>query len=807
MKNGYFDKERGGGFVITNPDIKYSYEYNLVSEDILLTLDQNGPIKAQARPPEDLVLFRREYGEKLSKWLTFIKVNGKIYSSFARPSIEKPLKTEISYLPERVRYYYEYDGLNLCTELFIPKSGSDVVMTVEIENLSKDDRDYEAFSQIFPLMSFANLAPWDRPDWYLRTSLHHDKRKNLSFYTRLMNPHGLAEKRRNACFNVSGEDIVGAHYIMEDYAGAGDFYSPDGINETAFPYAFSSSAPLGEMTENNSVAGFQSVYAVKHAFTLKSGEKRAIVQVLSLLDDNSGEISSQNEVDEKKKYFNTNFREKAVLEVKNYYGKLFAKNRVKTMDKEFDYYINSFLPLQMRWVSVLDRGWPTGMRGTRDASNDFMGLLPLDSDFSKKVLLHLFECERLDGWFPRQVGGTKEGPHDMRPYVDGGVFALEFLYEYISYAKDFDLLDKKLGYLDSDTEETISDHILRALNYYACDENVGEDGLCKIRGGDWFDGVNTAGLEGKGQSVTVSCQFVMAARYMEKIFQAAKKAVDLTHILTVAKNAERAVREKAFNEEGFFNSLKNDEGVWAFSSCDQDGQSRMFAVPNAFSVISGVATKAQTEAVLKNFENLKTKAGYKLFNPPFIAPIDGVGRVAKGEVAPGLLGNSTVYNHGSQGFLARACCAAGDCEMALDVLKWILPYDQARHPSEETGAPPYAVVNTYQDVKPFRQRAGFSFLTGTVAMAVRIVYNYLFGITPTPFGIEISPCLTKDMDGAKVIYNYNGKRIRFSYKNTGSLKAGVNGKALNTVTDFYGKEVPFIEENQIKNNMKIEIEY
>ena len=807
MENGHFDQERDGGFIITNPNIKYSYEYNLVSEDILIALDQNGPIKAQAKPPADLVFFRREYGEKFSKWITFIKVNGKVYSSFARPSTEKPLKTRISYLPERVKYYYEYDGLNVCTEVFVPKCGSDAIMTVEVENTCQTERDFEAFSQLFPLMSFANLAAWDRPDWYLRTSLHHDGEKNLTFYTRLMNPHGIPEKRRNTCFNVSGEDLVGAHFIMEDYVGAGDFYSPDAMYCTEWAYDFSKATRIGERTESNSLAGFQSVYAAKYVFTLKRGEKKTLTQVLSLLDNNGGEISPVSEVDGKKRYFDRGYRAQAVEEVKNEYLHLFGKNRIKTADAQFDRYVNAFIPLQMKWVSVLDRGWPTGMRGTRDASNDFMGLLPFNSLFSKKVLLHLFECERSDGWFPRQVGALKEGPHDMRPYVDGGVFVLEFLYEYISYTKDFAVLDETLGYLDGDLQETLLQHAIRALNYYACPENIGEDGLCKIRGGDWFDGINTAGLKGKGQSVTVSCQFVMAARYMEKVFKAAEKQVCLTEILSVADSVEQAVKEKAFNEKGFFNSLKNDDGVWAFSSLDQDGKSRMFAVPNAFAIFSGVATKEQSISVLKNFKNLKSSIGYKLFSPPFITPLEGVGRVARGDVAPGLLGNSTVYNHGAQGFLARACCVANDSQMAEDVLKWLLPYDQTRHPSEQTGAPPYAIVNTYQDVLPFKQRAGFSFLTGTVAMAVRIVYNYLFGITPTPFGLEISPCLTDGMDGAEVVYNYNGKKLYFSYKKTGALKATVDGKVINKTINFYGKEVPFIEERQITNNMKIEMEY
>ena len=119
-----------------------------------------------------------------------------------------------------------------------------------------------------------------------------------------------------------------------------------------------------------------------------------------------------------------------------------------------------------------------------------------------------------------------------------------------------------------------------------------------------------------------------------------------------AERAAESVRKYAFNKAGFFSGLKNDEGKWIFSDADPDGEARMYAVPNAFAVFSKVAGKKQRESVLKNFRRLKTDIGYKLFLPSFRGDVSNVGRIACGDVAEGLLGNSTVYNHGSQGFYA-----------------------------------------------------------------------------------------------------------------------------------------------------------
>ena len=808
MKSGFFSKERLGGYIITDRDLKYSYEYILLNRDILVRLDQNGIVLVQAAPPCGTVLLRREYGEKFSKWMTFFLCGGKTYCNFPVPGYERPVASKVGYLPEQAVYRHTYEALEIETHIFVPARGGDAVCSVKVKNRSGAPLFVKAFVQACPVIAPVTAGGWDKPEWYVRTSVHHDGAHALTFFSRRMDPRGNAANRRNVAMLMSG-GACRAEYLLEDYTGAGDFLHPDAFGCGTWNYDFSVSLPFGRAGEGNSVAGFPFVYAAEYGFSLKEEGEREVVQVLSVLPQCGGTIPPESEVAWRKRYFEEDFRRRAALEAREEWERIFRLDRVDTGDERFDGYVNGFLPLQMQWVAILDRGWPTGMRGTRDASNDFMGMLLSDSAFSRSVLLHLFECQCRNGWFPRQVGEDRKGPHDMRGYVDGGVFVLEFLYEYVCHTKDFAVLDELRAYSDSDLSESIEAHVLRALSYYAAEENIGEDGLCKIREGDWFDGVNLAGLRGRGESVTVSCQFVMAVRYVKKLFAAAGRKADLSAAKGAAERAARGVREKAFNGAGFFSGLKNDDGAWIFSDRDPDGETRMYAVPNAFAVFSGVADRAQSALVLKNFHRLRTDIGYKLFLPPFRGGVENVGRIACGDVAPGLLGNSTVYNHGSQAFLCRACCAAGDAEMAEEVLRFLLPYDEAVHPEEETGAPPYAVVNCYQDVPPFRQRAGFSFLTGTVAMALRIVYSFLFGIRPCTEGIALRPCLTPKYDGARVTYHYNGKELNFFYCRRGFVQVKAGGTLCTETAEdvLTGERLPLIPEALISDGMEIEISY
>lgn len=89
MKSGFFSKERLGGYIITDRDLKYSYEYILLNRDILVRLDQNGIVLVQAAPPCGTVLLRREYGEKFSKWMTFFLCGGKTYCNFPRAGLRE----------------------------------------------------------------------------------------------------------------------------------------------------------------------------------------------------------------------------------------------------------------------------------------------------------------------------------------------------------------------------------------------------------------------------------------------------------------------------------------------------------------------------------------------------------------------------------------------------------------------------------------------------------------------------------------------------------------------------------------------
>ena len=723
------------GYEINTINLPTSWEYIYENRDILLKMDQFGPVYAQAHPPGDIMLFKREQHQKFSPWVINIfsdSFNGRI-TNFFRPNTlsvnGEPENISIKFLPEAAIYSFEFEGVRFTTEFIIPKKGTTIAMKFSAKNLCPHKANLTIFPQLVPYHNEASMALWDKYEWYLDTTC--EKGENLLFTSNLLNPNAGSSERRKAKFALPCENLEAFESSLEKFIGLGDIANPE-----------------CNMTNSDRIYGYPPVYAAKYNWTLESGEEKILSAVLTI--DN---------IDEEIKYFDKAHFESKKAERKAEFDELFAKNHVNTGDSEFDTYVNYWVPLQLNWVASLDRGWPTGMRGSRDSAQDYAGLLYSNTENPREIILTMLECQRTDGWFPRQYSASgKHGKHDLRTHVDAGAFFVEFMHKYLAHTKDFDILNLEIEWLDSDKKDTVLTHLITAAEYYIAEENIGEHGLCKIRGGDWLDAVNNAGLEGRGESVTVSAQTVMSLKFLSDILLKLNPDADVSRYLKCAEELKENINKHAFNKKGFYNGVFNDDGKWIFSDLDPDGETRMYGVANYYNIIAGVADEDKKQNIIETAKALKCDKGYRLFSPYLGAkPIAKAGRVASGDVPPYFGENGNVYNHGSQGFLARAISEYGDGDMLFDTLKWLMPYDTEKHPTALTYTPPYAIVNCWQQLPSFNHRGLMCFLTGSVAMAMRGVYEWMFGIKPTLDGIEFRPCLPKSMKEAECEFNYLGK--------------------------------------------------
>ncbi len=750
IKNyGYFT-EKLGGYTITEFPKVGNYEYIYKNDEILVKVDQYGLQTVQINPPVGVALVKRERREINAPVRVYFSYKGKIYHNSDGFSAEN---TEISFTPEKATYVLNFGEISVKTEILTPVKGMRFIMRLTIINNTEKELNISVLSVVYPYVNELMMAPWDKPEWYTNTKF--DKENN-AFLTTRYSVAGKKEERRYFSFL---SDLT-----AQDYELSSERVTEATNNFARIPEKFSG------LTEKE-------VYAFEQCMAGLSFLKIACNSSYSFTNVFATAVTEEKvaeTIEESKNYFS---QEKLIEEEKalnEKYEKLFAVRKVNTPDKTFNRFINGFLPLEFDWVSALDRGWPTGMRGVRDASNDFQGFLAYDIEQCKGIIENIFSKQRSDGWYPRQVPFGASDKFDLRQFVDSACFFTEFVYDYLAYSGDYSILEKPYGYYDNELEESGLTHLVKGIEYLLAPENTGEHGLTKSRGGDWLDCLNSAGLKGRGETVMVSCQLVMCLKYLSEILEKLGKTGEKYH--ANAEKLKNTINEVSYNQNGFYNGVFTDNGVWIFSDNDPDGEKRVYAPTNSYAIISGVAEGKEQE-VIKNLETLQTDKGYQLFSVPFgKGYIDGIGKMGTGDFQPYFSENASVYNHGSQFFYIRALAEVGEYEKLYKVLNFAVPFNEKNHKERDICAAPYAITNCYHLVPSFCGRAGFSFLTGSVAMLERSIYNWVFGVRFTLNGLRIKPCLPKEYANSEITFEYVGNKVNVKYNGYGNkvISASMN---------------------------------
>lgn len=812
-KYGHYDLEKKASYTLTDSEkLIASWFYVYQNRKILLYVDQNGPVKIQYEPPSGILVAKRELGETESKWQVWIQSEGLNdgipVSNFNSPKLncrmKKPEYT-VSWTPSTATYTSKYENVDIISDILVPSDKATVSMKTTIVNKGDKTMDFTVTPAMFPYVNVPQMVAWDLPEWYLDTRSYLNGNA-LTIHGKMRSPEMDYEKERSVTFNFDYDETAEFEVDLSMFTGAGNFLSPHSVlEESAYSYKFP------DAKNENAFGGKKSVWAARYKCTLKPGESKTYTQVLTVQDSRS---YSAEENEYERKYFCDAEYEKILARTNKFYDDLFTVRTVKTENEIYNNFINNFAPLQMYWVCSLDRGWPSSMRGTRDASQDFAGMLPLDPKWTRELILSVFEHQRKsDGWFPRQISTiSREAPHDMRYFCDGGAFLLELVHEYLVFTRDTSILWEKVWWLETDEKSTVLEHIESTVDFYIRPSSIGENGLTKVWHGDWWDVMDKIGLQGIGESVTATAQMIYNLKNLADMFDYLIKRGELDesylnvkmHYLNARDGFIKAMMEKAFNKLGYFNGYTNDNRKWLLSDCDPDGEERLYLVSNAWAIIAGLGTLAEKRHILDEIEKRNFKfMGYHSNSNGFRTAIDKAGRQGNGN-SPG----TNPYNH-AQSFLVRAACAAGDAEMAYKATRYILPIEEEYAPPEFTHAAPFCIANAYSASKKTPHRVQLQYLSGTVSYVLRNVYSYFFGITYEYEGLSLKPCIPEEFGECSVKFSYLGKNFTLLCHPSEEKRITLNGKTWDkTKYSFeYAKDVCFIPDEDMQDENLIEIYY
>jgi cellobiose phosphorylase len=537
--------------------------------------------------------------------------------------------------------------------------------------------------------------------------------------------------------------------------------------------------------------------------SLPAGETREIVFVL-------GQATSLDEVRRLvREYADSGRAGESLSAVSRQWDDVLDKVHVSTPDLGMNLMMNRWLLYQVLACRVWARTsnyQSGGAYGFRDQLQDVMALVHSAPAEARSHILRSaarqFEEGDVQHWWhpPSGIGVRTRITDDLYflPYV---------VHHYVSTTGDVDLLDEVVPFLKSavlndDQEEvfntpatseqtgTIYEHCVRALKH---GYRLGSHDLPLMGTGDWNDGMNKVGAEGKGESVWNGWFFLTVLRSFATISRSrgdkyrAKWCRDRAEALRVAleSNAwDGAWYRRAYFDDGTpLGSAMNDE-------CQID------ALPQAWAVISGAADTGRAAEAMRAVHDrlvLKEDKMIKLFDPPFDKGALQPGYI-KGYV-PGIRENGGQYTHAAT-WVVWATALQGDGELALTLWNLINPicHGTTRDLVERYKVEPYVVCADIYGAHPHTGRGGWSWYTGSASWLYRVAMEAILGLRREGRFLRFEPCVPTSWPAYEITYKHGLATYRIRFDNAKGIGRGVQSVTLDG-NPVMNKSVPLIDDS------------
>jgi cellobiose phosphorylase len=338
---------------------------------------------------------------------------------------------------------------------------------------------------------------------------------------------------------------------------------------------------------------------------------------------------------------------------------------------------------------------------------------------------------------------------------------------YVLTTGDLTILDERASFLEgravnaeddsyydlpvrSDDSADLYEHCTRALLHGL---RFGAHGLPLIGSGDWNDGMNLVGRQGKGESVWLAfflChvlgEFAKVARLRDDPALAARCETEAAQLrLRIEQHAwDGAWYCRAFFDDGSpLGSRRNAE-------CQID------SVAQSWSVLSGAGDAERSRAAMDAVHARLVRRDHaliQLLDPPFDKSELEPGYI-RGYV-PGVRENGGQYTHGAI-WSAMAYAALGDSARAWELAAMINPVNHARTPEGAAlyKVEPYVVAADVYAMAPHTGRGGWSWYTGSAGWMYRLVVESLLGLCLEGDRLRFAPCMPLEWNGFTLRYRY-----------------------------------------------------
>lgn len=488
---------------------------------------------------------------------------------------------------------------------------------------------------------------------------------------------------------------------------------------------------------NKTGAGFDSCGAVQSATTLIDGDQRTFVFALGIGQD---ALEAEALI---RQFLNEDAANAELGRIHHHWHQMLDKIQITTPDPALNLLTNGWLMYQTLACRMLARSGyyqSGGAYGFRDQLQDSLALAHSAPERMREQILLCASRQFVEGdvqhwWHPPQGNGVRTRCSDDYLWLPLAIC------HYVKVAGDASILEQKVGYLEarrlnpgeessyehpsiSSVEETLWQHGVRAIKNGL---TFGEHGLPLIGCGDWNDGMNLVGMEGRGESVWLGFFFYSVLQGYATLAQQHDDAEIETLCREQAATLKQNLHDHGWDGEwyrrGYFDGGE-PLGSHTANECQID------AIAQSWSILSGAGDTERSQQAMQQLDRqlVDTDAGIiKLLMPPFDGNGPNPGYI-RGYL-PGVRENGGQYTHGAI-WAVMAFAEMGEVERAWQLMAMINPINHALN--DETAArykvEPYVMCADIYAVDPHAGRGGWSWYTGSAGWTYRLITESLLGL-------------------------------------------------------------------------------